>query len=356
METKQAHARAGEFRKVGENLYRYSSNGIYYAVFRNRGKLKWKSLRTTDKALAKRKLVAELKKLSQIDPKASKMSVEALLKTYDETIQTLDKKTIQTRQSIARMFKTTWRNGLEMQVQDVTPTELETWLGQHSERLRKSTYNEYIRFLRQLFACAIKSRIIADSPAEDLTELKRENPVRLTPTWDQFQAIVKNIRDQVFADSKDSADLIEFMGLAGVGTAEAHSLHGEHVDFEAGAVHLYRSKTDQGFKIPIFPQVRPLLEKFRDNGQIRKGEKVFRIRDPKKALKNACKRLDYPSFTPRSLRRCFITRAIELGVDFKTIAAWQGHSDGGVLIARTYSHLRDDHARNMATLMRAPKN
>ena len=47
-------------------------------------------------------------------------------------------------------------------------------------------------------------------------------------------------------------------------------------------------------------------------------------------------------------RRCFITRAIEKGVDFKTIASWQGHRDGGVLIAKTYSHLRNEHSDNMA--------
>jgi len=35
----QTHSRQGEFRKVGENLYRYSSNDRYYAVFRLKGKL-----------------------------------------------------------------------------------------------------------------------------------------------------------------------------------------------------------------------------------------------------------------------------------------------------------------------------
>jgi hypothetical protein len=42
---------------------------------------------------------------------------------------------------------------------------------------------------------------------------------------------------------------------------------------------------------------------------------------------------------PRSLRRMFITRAIEKGVDVKTIALWQGHKDGGKLILDTYSHV-----------------
>jgi integrase len=348
------HSRCGKFQKVGENLYRYSSSEIYYGVFRVRGKLKWKSLKTTDKSLAKRRLAEELTKASKIDSKAGRMNLEALVQIYEETIQTFDKKTIQTRRSIAKKFKETWQFGLGMQVADVTQTHLEIWLGLHRERLRKSSYNEYIRFLRHLLANAVKSRAIAESPAAVLTELKRENPVRISPTWEQFTAIVSNIRGLAFVDAEASAELVEFMGLAGVGTAEADTLMGEHIDFQAGNIRLYRSKTDQGFKIPIFPQVRPLLEKLRNAGRIKNGQRVFRIRDPKKALKNACKRLGYPHFTPRSLRRCFITRAIELGVDFKTIAAWQGHGDGGVLIARTYSHLRDDHAKSMAILMKPP--
>ena len=44
----RAHQRRGEFRKVGENLYRYSSNDRYYAAFRVKGKLIWKSLKTTN--------------------------------------------------------------------------------------------------------------------------------------------------------------------------------------------------------------------------------------------------------------------------------------------------------------------
>jgi len=34
----QTHSRKDEFRKVGENLYRYSSNDRYYGVFRVNGK------------------------------------------------------------------------------------------------------------------------------------------------------------------------------------------------------------------------------------------------------------------------------------------------------------------------------
>ena len=48
------------------------------------------------------------------------------------------------------------------------------------------------------------------------------------------------------------------------------------------------------------------------------------------------------------MRHYFVSNAIEAGVDFKTIAAWVGHKDGGLLVAKTYGHLRDTHSFEMA--------
>ena len=79
--------------------------------------------------------------------------------------------------------------------------------------------------------------------------------------------------------------------------------------------------------------------------------RVFKISDAKKALTGACRRLGYPPFSQRSLRRMFITRAIERGVDVKVIAEWQGHRDGGKLILDTYSHVNRVHSQRMAQLM-----
>ena len=61
--------------------------------------------------------------------------------------------------------------------------------------------------------------------------------------------------------------------------------------------------------------------------------------------------MGYPPFSQRSLRRLFITRAIERGVDVKVIAEWQGHKDGGKLILDTYSHVNRAHSQRMAQLM-----
>ena len=102
------------------------------------------------------------------------------------------------------------------------------------------------------------------------------------------------------------------------------------------------------FTIPVFPQVKPFLDRLKAQGRVAVGQPVFQVRDPKKALIAACAKLKFPNFSSRSFRRYFITRCVELGIDFKTIAAWQGHRDGGVLIAKTYSHLRSEHSDAMA--------
>src|SRR4029077_9393176 len=78
---------------------------------------------------------------------------------------------------------------------------------------------------------------------------------------------------------------------------------------------------------------------------------VFSVKDAKKAISGACKRLNLTSYSHRSLRRMFITRAIERGVDVKVIAEWQGHKDGGKLILGTYSHVNRSHSQRMAQLM-----
>jgi integrase len=204
--------------------------------------------------------------------------------------------------------------------------------------------------LRNVFDLAVRDRIIAESPVAHVVYKKRATPIRLTPTFEEFKAIVSNIRGQRFnADAEQSGDFIEFLGLAGLGQAEAASITRADVDLVAGRIVILRRKTSAGFVIPIFPQVRALVEKL-CKGKAH-DERLFNIENARKALANACKRLALPSFTHRSLRRMFITRAIERGVDVKVIAEWQGHRDGGKLILNTYSHIRRPHSDRMAALM-----
>jgi len=168
-------------------------------------------------------------------------------------------------------------------------------------------------------------RVVVRSPATEVKGVRRDIPIRNTPTWEQFKAIVHDIRTQRFnADADDSADFVEFLGLSGLGNSEAANLRWQHVDFERGKVTVFRNKTDVGFQIPIYPQLRPLLERLYGPGKRKSDEPVLAIKNAKNALAQSCRRLGFPGYSHRALRRCFITRCIELGLDFKTVAALHG--------------------------------
>jgi site-specific recombinase XerD len=75
------------------------------------------------------------------------------------------------------------------------------------------------------------------------------------------------------------------------------------------------------------------------------SDQLFSIQTAKTALTSACRNAGLPRFTHHHLRHFFCSNAIEAGIDFKTIAGWLGHKDGGLLVAKTYGHLRDEPQR-----------
>jgi integrase len=340
----------GGFEKVGECLYRYSSNGVYYGRIRVEGKEIKRSLHTTDRQMARRKLAEFQKQQRQTDHSQGKVTIAALCDEYLKAAGALHHKakTVERRELIVRRIRSDWPTGCLTQVAKVKSGDCDLWLGRYKFGI--ASRNFHVACLKDFFNYAVRNRCIFASPAAHLKYSKREKPIRITPSLSQFQAIIADVRAQVFnSDAQDSADFLEFLGLAGLGQAEASSLTRGDVDFESERIITFRWKTATGFAVPLFPQLRPLLERL-CKGKAH-DEHVFKIGDAKKALANACRRLNYPRFSQRSLRRMFIVRAIEKGVDVKVIAEWQGHRDGGKLILDTYSHVRAAHSHRMAQLM-----
>jgi integrase len=336
------------FRKVGPCLYRYKG-GTYYARFKSGGQEIRCSLETTDRKTAERNLAKKKEEQSQIDRSKSKTTLAELCKTYLKTIQHQSAKTVERKKCIVERIKSHWPTGSNTQVGKIKPSDVQVWLSRYS--FGSASRNLHLSCVKEILALAVGDGIIAHSPAAKHKGAKRSNPIRRTPTFEQFLAIVDSIRSQKFNghDAQESADFVEFIGLAGLGQAEASSLEWPDLSFEREQIITFRHKTTTGFAIPLYPQLRPLLE--RRYLERTSDGRVFKIDNAKKAIAAACKRLKLPAFSHRSFRRMFVTRAIELGVDVKTIADWQGHRDGGQLILKTYSHVRPVHSKRMAALM-----
>lgn len=338
----------GTFQKVGECLYRYSSNGVYYARIKSGGKEIRRSLETIDPALARRNLAKLRNEQNQIDRSKSRLTLRELCETFLKTIQHQKPKTIERKTLIVNRIKEQWPGGADVQTGKVKPSDVHLWLARYN--FGPVSRNLHLACVKEILSIAVADGVIPHSPATSLKAMKLEKPIRKTPTVAEFKAIVADIRTQRFsADAQVSSDFVEFIGLAGLGQAEASALKVNDIDWERSTITTFRHKTKSGFSIPLYPQVRPLLERLVAGKE--GSENVFQIKDAKRAIGAACRRLKLPPYSHRSFRRLFITRAIELGVDVKVIAEWQGHKDGGKLILGTYSHVNRVHSQRMAQLM-----
>jgi integrase len=335
--------------KREHGLYRYNPSGQFFARVRFHGKLYRRKLETDDLAVAKRKLRTFRDDLERTDATKGDMSFAAVLDDYAETLQGAES-TLVNKLAVIAKLKKTWFGCNTLPLRTVKPSQVTVWLTTHYGSWSSAYYNLALSVITSALDAAVADRIIIESPAKGLKYRRREQPIRLTPTFEQFKQIVADIRGQRFnAVAEQSCDFVEAMGLLGLGQAELANVKREHLRLDAGQIDIFRRKTEQAFTIPIYPQACALVTRL-CNGK-KSGEKLFKIKQARKAITEACRRLELPIYTHRSFRRLFVTRAIEKGIDVKVIAQWQGHRDSGVLILKTYSHVRPEHSQRMAALL-----
>jgi integrase len=322
---------------------------VYYARVKRRGKQIRRSLHTRDRATANRKLREFRDSTRNFDPTRGKQTLAELCERYLASVRHQKRKTLERKGLIISRVRSFWPGGASRQVGSIRKSDALLWLSRFN--FGPVSRNLHVACLKELFALALADGVINESPVASIESVKIPKPIRQTPTFDEFGAIVADIRAQPFsAEAAASADFVEFLGLAGLGQAEAAALQRQDIDWKREQLTTFRHKTKSGFAIPIYPQLRPLLE--RRCAELRHPqERVFTVKDAKRAVAAACRRLNFPAYSQRSFRRMFITRAIELGVDVKVIAEWQGHKDGGKLILSTYSHVNRAHSHRMAQLM-----
>ena len=324
--------------------------GSYYALYSTRGQRVQESLRTTNLIEARRLIRQRQGKDAHLDPKARGLTLAAAAEKWMATRGDRETATNKNDRLFKKRLLEEWPGGSGALVRSIKPSDVLAYLANvqslpDRDGKRRKVSNSYRNLfgwrLRGVFDVAVKDGAIDINPAAGFEGKSDKDIKRPTPTREQFQKIVKAIRFKRFSDTaKASADLVEFMGLAGVGNAECAGLRWQDVDLDRGQIHLLRRKTGKAYTIKIYPRLRPLIDRMHKESRALGLEEVFCVRNPKKALATACKTLKLPAYSPRSLRRMFITDALEAGIDPGIVARTQGHRDGGVLILRTYRHVR----------------
>jgi integrase len=340
---------------VGECLYRSQKSKRYYAIIKRGGRQIKRSLKTTDYALAKRMLAEFQKQAAGLSHGADgKMSFTALAMRWHTITSASLKPSSQLRQKgVAKKLAEHFGN---IPARNVTKHMTEDWAEARSKQVTPRTLNYERECLIRIFDYAIRDGIMFDNPARSITRRKTSTPKAVIPTKEQFKTLLDTIKT-LRADALPSVDLCELLAYSGCRLNEATSLTWGDIDFEQKTFTITGgekgTKNHEHRTVPLFPALESflnrLLERYPEPPP--PASPIVSIRNAKTAMISACRIAELPHFTHHHLRHFFCSNAIEAGIDFKAIAGWLGHRDGGLLVAKTYGHLRDEHSAIMAQRM-----
>lgn len=342
------------FKKVAECLYRHIPTGTYYGLVKRGGKQFRKSFKTTDRKLADRSLAEFRNKVGRLTSR-DKVRKATFSDLSDAWLS--NKRPKLKRNSIDRLV-----TGLkqlkeffgEMPVRGITEADCCEWERSRGARGGASWFNMMRITLQAVFRQAIHDGLLMDNPATCLARRKLPKANRFIPSHEQFRQVVAQIR-RADCRAQTGGDLVELLAYSGMRLTEAISLVWGDVDF--GRAVFVVTGGEQGTKnhearvVPLFPAMRDLLLRLKGDTTPAPTVRVIGIDGARTAMSIACRKVGSPIFTHHSLRHYFVSNAIEAGADFKVIAAWVGHKDGGILVAKTYGHLRDTHSHEMARRM-----
>lgn len=304
--------------------------------------------------MADRRLSAYREKIERLSPTqaATQHTFSTLAVKWLETLRpTLKMSSFERREVSLKQIKPFLGN---LPLRKFTASVFEEWAAKRSPEISASTYNNERDTIIAVFAYAKRDGLILDNHAEILPRRKLPKSQIVIPSKEEFGKLVNTLRNM---DCRylEAANLIEVLAYSGMRLAEATSLQWKNVDFTAKRFAVTGGETGtknhEVREVPLFPALGEFLKKLHAEEHSEPETRVITIDSAKNAMTTACRKAGLTRFTHHSLRHYFVSNAIEAGIDFKVIANWVGHKDGGLLVAKTYGHLRDAHSQEMAKRM-----
>jgi integrase len=225
--------------------------------------------------------------------------------------------------------------------------------------LKRRTVNIDVIVLRSVLKEAMDEGLIIRLPTEGI-KLKKENaPVRRLLTPAEFGELCKSTA----ACRRNSVQLLDYLRLlayTGARRDEALALKWEDVNFERKFLRIGAdglSKNGKARHVDFNAQLEAHLKDMiarrapdsqwlfpsPQRGKTDRPTKTFR-----ESLLVAREKAKLNWMVFHDLRHFFASMAVMSGIDFKTIAEWLGHQDGGMLVGKVYGHLLPEHRQRMA--------
>lgn len=344
------------------NLRQYVPSGNYFGRVKVDGRLVRRSLETDVWTTALLRLQDFRKKNQQSDE-------EAVVPTFAESQELFEEKLARNRlmkpsskkyrRLCINKIAATWPSVAKKPINEISEKECQAWADKLSEEVASQYFNNIIGTFRKIIDEGIKQYLLdggspLPNPGKEIDKAKIEPKDLQLPEPEQFDALVRNIREKSGSWGRPIADAIEFLAYTGMRAfSEAQHCQWDDIDWKRNVI-IVRGAPETGTKngkkrrIPIIENLKRLLESLKERiGEEPTGQ-ILEVGQFYTTLDRACRDVGIPRMRIHDLRHLFATRCIESGVDIPTVSRWLGHKDGGALAMRVYGHLRDKHSQSMA--------
>ncbi len=337
------------YTHAGENLRRRETSGVYYVFTKRGGKQIHRSLKTTDKATARRKLKDFMAEVSRLTTgEAAQITFEQLAAKWVEAEpHTLKASSARRRSESAKAIAPAFAR---LQIRNITDRHCEAWSVTRAADVAAATFCKELDTMRGAFRYAVARGLILHDPSRNIKRPTIRNRRPPVPSREHFAAIVAAVRADAQGKGHDGADMVQLLAFSGMRLNEARSLRWRDVNFTQGEFIVtggeLGTKNHETRTVPLSDDLRALLEGIkRERGSAAPGDCILQTASARKCLQTACRKLAVPAVHHHALRHYFATCAIQSGVDIPTVAQWLGHKDGGALLMKTYAHLQQTHSR-----------
>ena len=255
-----------------------------------------------------------------------------------------------------------------IELNDLSPLVLQSFITELLQRGNKKTgkglsansVNAVISVIQSSLKTAHLWGLTKDYTADKLKRPKlKEKPVECFTLAEQ-----KQIEQAVLNDKKDKLYGIILCLYSGLRIGELIALQWSDIDFAKGILTVSKSchdgkdglvidepKTATSRRtIPLPKQLMPLVKMLKKRSDsdfvVSSHGKPVSVRSYQRSFELLLKKLDIPHRGFHSLRHTFATRAIECGMDVKTLSEILGHKNPTVTLNR-YAHSLMEHKQDM---------
>jgi len=182
------------YKRVGENLYRNTPSANYYALLKRGGKQFRRSLKTSDRALAARRLADLRRQIGALTLSDAKNSTFAdVAKVWLSGVRhALKPATIQRRMICIKGLKPFFKG---VSIRNVTRQHCDNWLNKRAKNLSPSSFAQELDTLRLVLDHAVNRGLLLSNPAQSIKRRRLVQAEITVPSRDQFQKLIAALRD-----------------------------------------------------------------------------------------------------------------------------------------------------------------